>query len=166
MPAPGWDDLQALAAQVAAPLRAKGQTLAVAESSSGGLLSAALLSVPGASAYYLGGGVIYTPRARHRLLGLRRADVAGVRSASEDYARLLAATVRRRFTASWGLSETGATGPTGNPYGDPAGHSWVAVAGLADTAAQRVETGSADRPANMLEFAAAALRLLAVQLDA
>lgn len=156
-------DLQPLFAQaraVAVLLVERRETVAVAESSTGGLISAALLAVPGASAYFLGGGVIYTPRARHRLLDLKREDVRGIRSASEPYAALLAETVRKRFSASWGLSETGATGPTGNPYGDAAGHCCFAVAGAA-TVARTLETGSPDRLGNMAAFAAAALALLA-----
>jgi len=148
---------------VAALLVARRQTVAVAESSAGGLISAALLAVPGASAYYLGGGVIYTPRARHRLLDLRREDVRGIKSASEPYAALLAETVRRRFSADWGLAETGATGPTGNPYGDAAGHGCFAVAGAA-AAAVTLETGRNDRLENMIDFAVAALALLAQQI--
>ena len=147
------------AAEVAALLMARRQTVAVAESSTGGLISAALLAVPGASAYYLGGGVIYTARARHRLLDLKREDVRGVRSASEPYAALLAETVRRRFSATWGVSETGASGPTGNPYGDAAGHSCFAVAGVS-VVSRTLETGSGERWENMLAFSAAALGLL------
>ncbi len=138
---------------------ARRQTLAVAESSTGGLISAALLSVPGASAYYIGGAVVYTPRARHRLLGLKREDVRGLKSASEPYAALLAETVRQRFSTVWGIAETGASGPTGNPYGDAAGHSCLAIAGPA-SAVQTLETGRMDRTENMLAFAAAALSLL------
>jgi nicotinamide-nucleotide amidase len=144
---------------IAAALVARQQTIAIAESSTGGLLSAALLAVPGASAFYLGGGVIYTPRARHRLLGLDRDAVRGLKSASEPYAALLAETIRDRFGASWGLSETGAAGPTGNPYGDAAGHCCFAVAGTIATAST-LETGSAERYPNMLAFARAALALL------
>ncbi|KAB7646609.1 nicotinamide-nucleotide amidohydrolase family protein [Polymorphobacter fuscus] len=157
--------LLAQAAELAALLKARRQTVAVAESSTGGLISAALLAVPGASAYYLGGGVIYTPRARHRLLGLRREDVRGLTSASEPYAALLAETVRRQFSATWGISETGASGPTGNPYGDAAGHSCFAVAGTS-VVARTLETGRPERFDNMLAFAAAALALLAEQVAA
>jgi PncC family amidohydrolase len=158
------DQLLEHAARVAAVLKAHGQTVAIAESSTGGLISAALLAVPGASAYYLGGGVIYTRRARHRLLDLKREDVAGIKSASEPYARLLAETVRRQFKADWGVSETGASGPTGNPYGDAAGHSCLAVAGDA-TVARTIETGDSDRWGNMLAFAHAALALLLEQIE-
>jgi len=131
----------------------------VAESSSGGLISAALLAVPGASAYFLGGGVIYTGKARMALLGLRREDVAGMRSSSEPYALLLARTVRENLGATWGLSETGAAGPAGNGYGDPAGHSCLAVSGPVEMALT-LETGASDRATNMDAFAHAALELL------
>ena len=151
--------LMPAAERLAERLKAKEQTVAVAESSSGGLISAALLAVPGASAYFLGGAVVYTARARMRLLEIPREAVAGMRSASEPYALLLARTVRERFQADWGISETGAAGPTGNGYGDAAGHSCLAVSGPLEHALT-LETGSADRSANMEAFAAAALDLM------
>ncbi len=151
--------LAPLADELADRLKAGRQTVAVAESSSGGLISAALLAVPGASAYFLGGAVIYTARARMRLLGLPREAVAGMRSASEPYALLLARTIRTQFEADWGLSETGAAGPTGNPYGDEAGHTCLAVSGPVEFATT-LETGHADRAANMTAFSKAALELL------
>lgn len=157
------DRLFEQADSIAALLTARQQTVAVAESSTGGLISAALLAVPGASAYYLGGGIIYTRRARHRLLGLTREDVAGLKSASEPYATLLAETVRQRFDATWGLSETGASGPTGNPYGDAAGHCCFASAGTL-SAVRTLETRRSDRLGNMVAFASAALELLAQQI--
>jgi nicotinamide-nucleotide amidase len=149
---------------VAEILKARKQTLAVAESSSGGLISAALLAVPGASAYFLGGAVVYTGKARMSLMGLPREAVAGMRSSSEPYALLLARTARENMGATWGLSETGAAGPTGNPYGDAAGHSCLAVSGPVETAFT-LETGQSDRAANMDAFALAALKLLAGVLD-
>lgn len=158
------DQLQDIAARLGAALKSRGDTVAVAESSSGGLISAALLSVPGASAYYLGGGVVYTGKARMSLLEIPREAVAGMRSASEPYAMLLARTVRERFGATWGLSETGAAGPTGNGYGDAAGHSCIAISGPVE-AAITLETGESDRAANMNAFAAAALELLARAAD-
>jgi PncC family amidohydrolase len=151
--------LSELAAALAEKLKARGETVAVAESSAGGLISAALLEVPGASAYFLGGGVIYTGKARMALLGLRREDVAGMRSSSEPYALLLARTVRENLGATWGLSETGAAGPTGNGYGDAAGHTCLAISGPAEMAFT-LETASPDRAANMDAFAVAALELL------
>ncbi|MDE2485785.1 MAG: CinA family protein [Alphaproteobacteria bacterium] len=153
------DDLDALAAELGERLKARGETIAVAESSSGGLISAALLSVAGASKYYLGGAVVYTGKARMQLMDLPREAVAGMRSASEPYALLLARTARERFGATWGISETGAAGPTGNGYGDAPGHTCIAISGPSE-AALTIETGSDDRAANMRAFAAAALQLL------
>jgi nicotinamide-nucleotide amidase len=153
------EELEALAAELGEALKAAGQTVAVAESSSGGLISAALLSVPGASKYYLGGAVVYTGKARMALMDLPREAVAGMRSASEPYALLLARTARERFGATWGISETGAAGPTGNGYGDAAGHTCIAISGPAEGAVT-IETGSDDRSANMRAFAAAALKML------
>jgi PncC family amidohydrolase len=152
-------ELVGIAEQVAAKLIARKQTIAVAESSTGGLICASLLAVPGASAYFLGGGVVYTRDARRILMDIPDDAMKGIRSASEPYARLLAEQVRRRFATDWGLSETGATGPTGNRYGDAAGHSCMAVAGSA-TSVITLETGSNDRQANMREFARTALNLL------
>jgi PncC family amidohydrolase len=153
-----------LAEAVAHRLRTRGQTVAVAESSSGGLISAALLAVPGASAYFLGGAVVYTGKARMSLLGLTREAVAGMRSASEAYALLLARTAKSNFAADWGLSETGAAGPAGNPYGDGAGHSCLGLSGPVEMAVT-LETGQADRVGNMTAFAARALELLLAGLE-
>jgi PncC family amidohydrolase len=152
-------ELIGIAEQIAAKLIAKKQTIAVAESSTGGLISASLLAVPGASAYFLGGAVVYTRDARRVLMDISDDAMKGIRSASEPYAKLLAEQVRRRFATDWGLSETGATGPTGNRYGDAAGHSCMAVAG-GTTSVIKLETGKSDRQANMQEFAKTALGLL------
>jgi nicotinamide-nucleotide amidase len=152
-------ELVGIAEQIAAKLIARKQTIAVAESSTGGLISASLLAVPGASAYFLGGGVVYTRDARRILMDIPDEAMKGIRSASEPYAKLLAEQVRGRFGTDWGLSETGATGPTGNRYGDAAGHSCMAVAGAATTVIT-LETGSNDRQGNMQEFAKTALNLL------
>ena len=151
--------LTALGAAVGDLLKQRGQTIAVAESSAGGVINAALVAVPGASAYYLGGSVIYTPKGRAVLLGIGKDEMAGIRSASEPFATLLAQRVRIHLGATWGLSETGASGPTGNRYGDAPGHACIAVSGPVD-AAITIETGSADREANMWEFARRALELL------
>lgn len=159
------DDLSPLADRVAAGLVRRGETIAVAESSSGGLVSAALLAVPGASRYFLGGAVVYTATARQALLGIGDAEMAGLRSSSEPYAALLARTLRERLGATWALAETGAAGPTGNRYGDAAGHTCLAVAGPRENI-RTLETASADRPANMRLFAAAALILMAETIDA
>jgi PncC family amidohydrolase len=152
-------DLSSLAASVAALLKARQQTVAVAESSAGGLISAALVAVPGASAYYLGGGVIYTGVSRRGLLGIAAQDMAGMRASTEPYALLKARRIRELLGATWGLSETGASGPTGNRYGDAAGHACVAVSGPVERVIT-LETGRDDREGNMWTFAKAALDLL------
>lgn len=154
------------AEQIGAALKERGETVAISESSSGGLISAALLAVPGASRFYRGAGVIYTPQAFRGLMNLGREDMKGMRSATEPYALLMARTIRGKLDATWGLCETGASGPDGNGYGDAAGHVCVGVVGDADVAQSRtVETGLSDRKENMYLFADAALSLLAEQLS-
>jgi nicotinamide-nucleotide amidase len=148
-----------LAEIVAKRLIARRETIAVAESSTGGLIAASLLAVPGASAYFLGGAVVYTKAARAALLGIGDAEMKDLRAATEVYALLIAERMRERHGAVWGLGETGATGPTGNRYGDPAGHTCIAVAGPAERAVT-LRTGSAERVANMEAFAKRALELL------
>ena len=149
-------DLTGLAATVAALLEARRETLAVAESSAGGLISAALLAIPGASAYFLGGGVIYTLAARQALLGVSARPMAGMRASTEAYARLEARRIKESLGATWGLGETGATGPAGNRYGDAPGHACFAVAGPVERAVT-LETAQADRVANMWAFTREAL---------
>jgi PncC family amidohydrolase len=154
-----------IARRIGDKLSARGETIAVAESSAGGLISAALLSRAGASAYYLGGAVLYTRRSRRLLTTLTSDDTAGMRSSTPAFAQLLARHQRTRFRATWGLAETGAAGPTGNPYGDPAGHTCLAVDGL--LSCDRVlRTNDDDRTRNMFSFAMAALKLLDEALDA
>ena len=148
-----------LAEKIAARLVERRETIAVAESSTGGLIAAALLAIPGASAYFVGGAVVYTKVARAALLGIADADMQGLRPSTEPYAFLNARRMRERHGTTWGLGETGATGPTGNRYGDAAGHTCIAVVGPVERAIT-LETGSADRQANMLAFAKRALELL------
>ena len=151
-------DLVAIAEQIAAKLIERRQTIAVAESSTGGLISASLLAVPGASAYFLGGAVVYTRDARRILMDIPDEAMKGIRSASEPYAKLLASQMRTRFATDWGLSETGATGPTGNRYG------CIGIAGL-EPSAMTLETGSPDRLANMHVFASTALNFVLQNLS-
>lgn len=158
------DALVGIAEQIAQRLIARKETLAVGESSTGGLISAALLSVPGASAYFYGGAVVYTRRARRALLQIPNDAVADIRSASEPYAALVARTVREQHRTTWGLSETGATGPSGNRYGDAAGHCCIGLSGPLERTLT-LETGNADRRANMHAFAAKALSTLLEALD-
>src|ERR1700730_16328542 len=144
-------DLIARAEKAAALLKGRGETIVVAESSTGGLIAAALLALPGASAYFLGGAVVYTRAARRALLDLPDISSLGMRASTQPYALLLAQTTRQRFSATWAVAESGATGP--------AGHSCIAVAGRSERAIT-LETGSGDRLGNMHAFTAAALDLL------
>jgi nicotinamide-nucleotide amidase len=159
------DSLLPLAGKIGARLKERGETIAIAESSTGGLISAALLSIGGASAYFRGGSVIYTAHARKGFLDIGNPLPAPIeRASTEPYAMLLADTVRERLDATWGLGETGATGPTGNRYGDKAGHTCIAVTGPGFSKAITLETASADRIANMRRFGIRALELLAEAL--
>ncbi|NKB58169.1 MAG: nicotinamide-nucleotide amidohydrolase family protein [Alphaproteobacteria bacterium] len=152
-------NIETTATLVGELLRRRGETISVAESSSGGLVSAALLAVPGASAYFLGGAVVYTRPAKTELLSIPDTVLDEFRSASEPHALVLARTARERLGADWGLAETGAAGPTGNRYGDAAGHVCIAIAGPATEIVRTIETGDSDRAANMQKFTAAALAL-------
>jgi len=157
-------ELMPLAEQIGAILKARKQTVAVAESSAGGLISAALLAVPGASAYFIGGGVFYTRQSILTMRDTRETLFEGLRGATEPWALMLARNLRSRCAADWGLGESGAAGPTGNRYGDPPGHACIAVTGPVERTLV-IETGSDDRIANMYAFAAAALKLLAESLE-
>jgi nicotinamide-nucleotide amidase len=150
-----------VAETIAKRLIERHETVAIAESSTGGLIAAALLAVPGASAYFIGGAVVYTKTARASLLGISDADMSGMRASTEPYALLVARRMRERHAATWGIGETGAAGPTGNRYGDAAGHSCIAVVGPAIERAVTLETGSNDRQANMRAFALHAFELFA-----
>ena len=159
------DRLAPLAKRVAARLVERRETIAIAESSTGGLISAALLAVPGASAYFLGGAVVYTLASRTAMLGIEKADMAGLRPSTEPYAALLAGRIRERLGATWGLGETGAAGPSGNRYGDLPGHTCIAVAGPT-ARVTTLETGMGERPVNMAAFAVRALEILAETIEA
>ena len=158
-------ELMPLAEKIAAVLKARKQTVAVAESAAGGLISAALLAVPGASAYFIGGSVLYTRKSFLALRDTREGLFSGLRGATEQWAMLLARTVRDRCAADWAVGESGAAGPTGNRYGDPAGHACFAVTGRVERTLV-LKTGSNDRAANMYAFATAGLKLLAETLEA
>jgi PncC family amidohydrolase len=161
----GIENLLPIAARIAARLKERGETVAIAESSAAGLISAALVAQSGASAFFVGGAVVYTLESRRNLLGIPDEAVKGLRASTETYVLLAARAVRERLQASWGLAESGASGPSGNRYGDPPGHACVAVSGATERALT-IETGRADRVENMVVFAERALRLLAEAIGA
>jgi PncC family amidohydrolase len=150
--------LASMAEAVGVLLKQRNETVAIAESSTGGLISAALLAVPGASSYFVAGGVIYTQKARAVLLGIDLEAHPGMRPSTEPYALLLASAMRDHLGTSWAVGETGASGPSGNRYGDQPGHCCVALSGPADRTIT-IETGQSDREANMWRFAREALGL-------
>ncbi len=152
-------DLSSMAASVGALLKEKEQSVAVSESSCAGLISASLVAVPGASAYYVGGAVVYTRTSQRGLLQVPEEAMEGIRASSEPYALLNARTVREALGTTWAVSETGASGPTGNRYGDSAGHACIAVSGPVERSLT-VETRNSDREMNMWSFTKAALQLL------
>ncbi|MGH7782125.1 MAG: CinA family protein [Candidatus Binataceae bacterium] len=157
-------ELIPVAEKIGTMLKARGESVAVAESTTGGLISAAILAIAGASSYFIGGGVVYTLKGR-RALGIPDEDFKGFRSVTEQYSMALARRARERFGATWAIAEIGASGPTGNRYGDAAGHSCIAIAGPVERSLT-IETGSADRVANMYRFSAEALNLLAQSIAA
>lgn len=144
--------LEPMATAIAEILFERGETVAICETTAGGLVSAALLAVPGASRYYRGAAVTYTGIARSTFLEIELEDYPGVRSSSEPYARIIAETIRERLGATWGIGETGAAGPNGNVYGDASGHTCIAVAGPVEYV-ETLETGLEDREENMWLFA-------------
>ena len=153
-------DLLPQAERIAAKLKARNETISVAESSTAGLLSAALLAIPGASAYFMGGGVVYTRQSRTELLGVTEQELTGITPSTEPYALLFARKIRGKLATTWSLGETGTAGPTGSRYGHAAGHSCIGVIGPNGERSMTVETGKSDRLDNMRTFSIAALDLL------
>jgi len=156
------NDLLPIAERVAAILKRRNESISVAESSSGGLIAAAMLSVAGASAYFLGGAVIYTRAGFHQYVSEQA--FTNRRGLQEETALDLARAIRDKWQSTWGIAEIGAAGPAGNRYGDPAGTSCIAVAGSSERSAT-IRTGSDNRVANMRAFASEALELLANLLE-
>ena len=155
--------LARIAAEVGGLLKERGETVAVAESSAGGIISAALLALPGASAYFKGGGVVYTSEAKQKLMAVSDEALAESRAATETHALHLARAARTSLGADWAIGETGAAGPTSNRYGDPPGHTCIGVSGPQEKVVT-IETGADDREENMWAFAHAAFQLLAARI--
>ena len=156
-------DLLPQAERIAAKLKARNETVSVAESSTAGMISAALLAIPGASVYFIGGAVVYTRLSRTELLRVSEAEFAamtGITPSTEPYALLFARKIKERLETTWAVGETGTAGPTGSRYGHAAGHSCVAVIGPNGERAITIETGKDDRVDNMRAFSIAALDLL------
>lgn len=153
-------DLLPQAERIAAKLKARNETISIAESSTAGMISAALLAIAGASAYFMGGAVVYTRQSRSALLEVSDQEVTGITPSTEAYAQLFARKIRGKLATTWSVGETGTAGPTGSRYGHAAGHSCIAVIGPNGERSMTVETGKADRLDNMRAFSIAALDLL------
>jgi len=153
-------DLLPQAERIAAKLKARNETISVAESSTAGLVSAALLAIGGASAYFMGGAVVYTRTSRTELLRVTEAELTGITPSTEAYALLFARKIKERLATNWAVGETGTAGPTGSRYGHAPGHSCIAVIGPNGEHSLTVETGKSDRVDNMRVFSIAALDLL------
>jgi nicotinamide-nucleotide amidase len=153
-------DLLPQAERIAAKLKARNETISISESSTAGMISAALLAVPGASAYFMGGAVVYTRQSRSALLAVTDQELTGITPSTEPYALLFARKMRGKLATTWSVGETGTAGPTGSRYGHAAGHSCIAVIGPNGERSMTVETGKTDRVDNMRTFSMAALDLL------
>lgn len=154
------EEFAPIAATIAASLKERGEKIAVIDGATGGLVSASLLTVPGALAFYLGGGVLYSMRGREILLGLQGDAFRGMRSATEEYALAQARAVRDHFGAQWGFAETGSAGSSKHPLGVESGRSCAAIVGPGVEQVRVTETGSDDRMANMAAFTRAGLQLM------
>lgn len=149
------------ALRIAEGLRARGEKLAVADGATGGLIMASLLTVPGALNFFVGGGVVYSFRARDVLWAQPRDAYKGIRGPCQEYAELQARAIRDNLQADWGIAESGSVGGSTHPGGAPSGLSVVAVAGPDGFIAHTVlETESDDRIANMYSFTRNALNFL------
>ena len=158
------DQQKRLAREIGTKLIARSESVAVAESTSGGLISAALLSVAGASRYYAGGGVLYTLASRTALAGVSAEQYANYRGTTPEMLATLAESMRERLGATWCIAESGLAGPTGSRFGAPAGQVTVSVAGPV-VRTEVSETGLSDREANMVEFASRGLLLLSLAIQ-
>lgn len=154
------EEFMPVAARIAEALKARGEKIAVADGATGGLIAASLLTVPGALKFYVGGGIVYSLRARDVLFDLPRDAYAGMRSATEDYALLQARAIRDNFRAEWGIAETGSAGSSVHPLGVESGRSCCAVVGPGIEVVCVTETASDMREDNMVAFTRAALGLL------
>ena len=153
------DEQQTLANEIAALLTGRGQTVAVAEATAGGLISAALLWVPGASRYFAGGGVTYTLNSRVQLAGVPAETLQDYRGTTPEMIATLADSMRQRLGAEWCIAESGLAGPTGGRSGAAPGRVTIGVSGPVSRT-EVFETRISDREANMIDFATRSLRFL------
>ncbi|MBW0166614.1 MAG: competence/damage-inducible protein A [Vulcanococcus sp.] len=135
-------DEASLASVLLEQLRSRGQTLAVAESCTGGGLGAALAAVPGASDVLLGGVIAYANSVKHGLLGVPAELLEAHGAVSDPVARAMAEGARRATGADWALAITGVAGPGGGSAEKPVGLVHIAVAGPAGCSSEGVRFGA------------------------
>ncbi|KAL4745495.1 hypothetical protein BDW72DRAFT_186595 [Aspergillus terricola var. indicus] len=153
--------LQPLAQEVVELLKARRETLSVAETAAGGLISACLLSVPGASAVYKGGLTVYTLESRLAFAGWTQVDREKYRGPTTEIVGQMADHTRRTLESTYAVSESGTAGPTGGTTRNRTpGYVAVAVSTANGNQTREVETGSSDRAQNMVAFARESLQLL------
>ena len=145
-----------LAKDIAPILTGNNETLSVAESSAGGLISACLLSIPGASSFFVGGSVLYSYKIRRELVGMGKEEHRIYGGSTPELILEMAQRFRNRIGTDWVIGEGGAAGPSKSPYGHNAGYTALAIAGPISRT-KSIETGKSDRIENMSEFATALL---------
>lgn len=158
----GYED-DTVASATAALLRKAGATLAVAESCTGGALSASFTAMAGASDYFLGGVVSYSNDVKANVLGVSRDTLERYGAVSEETALEMADGVRRLCGADYALSTTGIAGPTGGSEDKPVGTVWIGLATPNGTTARKF-VFSKLRPQNIERFATAAANMLRLEL--
>ncbi|MCK5251879.1 MAG: CinA family protein [Thermoplasmata archaeon] len=146
-------------------LTQREETLAIAESLTGGLVTSRITDVPGSSAYLVEGVVAYANEAKETRLGVQEATLIAHGAVSEPVAREMAEGIRRRADTTWGISTTGIAGPTGDTEEKPLGLVYVAVAGPQGTMVRR-NVFPGDRLAVKQASAEAVLALLLESLQA
>lgn len=135
------EDLLPLEVVVGELLKAAGQTVATAESCTGGSIAARLTSIPGSSAYLIGGVVAYSNTVKEQQLGVRKADLLVHGAVSEPVVRQMAEGVRKRLKTDWALATSGVAGPDGGSEAKPVGTVWIALAGPNGTWSKKFSMG-------------------------
>jgi nicotinamide-nucleotide amidase len=135
------EDWKTIEEVVGGLLAAAGQTVATAESCTGGSVAAQLTRIPGSSRYVLGGVVAYRNDVKVRMLGVNEADLLLHGAVSEPVVRAMARGVRKRLGADWGLASSGVAGPDGGSSEKPVGTVWLAVSGPGVEWAARFQMG-------------------------
>lgn len=148
--------------EVTSLLKSRGETISIAETAAGGLISSSLLSQPGASGYYKGGLTLYTLPSRIAYAGWTKETIANYSGPTTDIVSGLAKHVRRDLESTYTLSESGTAGPTGGQTENRRpGYVALAVDCERGTFTREVKTGlGGDRVANMVQFAVEGLTLL------